>query len=752
MKTAPYEATCITEIGSKVLLKQYLAKDDEGTTVEQPEDLFWRVAVCAAEAERLYGATDEQIMEWAGAFYGLMATGKFMPNTPTLINAGRNNGLGLAACYVLPINDSLIEGKGSIYDTLHGMATVHKAGGGTGFSFSSIRPEGNLVNSTSGVASGPISFMTLYDASTNVVKQGGTRRGANMGVLHCTHPDIVKFIKCKEGVDQITNFNISVAVTDSFMEAVYGDKPWDLLCPTTGEIAETVAAKELFDAIVFQAHATGEPGLFFVDEANRFNPIPHLGRYEATNPCGEQPLLPYDVCSLASINVSKYATQDINYVELQRDVATAVRFLDNILDVNQFPLPEITALTKRIRRIGLGIMGWADLLIKLEISYDSPKALELADTLMRAVNHGAHEASANLVETRGTFPEWEKSIWGPDDTCARRQDGERVRPFLPQRHCNVTTIAPTGSISMIAGCSGGIEPLFAVGMIRKQAGAEMLDINPMLIEVGEREGFLSDEVRAHITTHGTADHPDIPEKWRKIFVTAHEIPAEQHVRMQSAFQRRCDSAISKTVNLSNSAKVEAVAESYILAHKLGCKGITAYRDGARPGQTLTAGTGDPEAKQAHLTGLVRPEYTWGFTRKINFGELGKIYITVNTDTETNQMLEVFLGWGKAGSDQKTLVEALGRVISLGLKEGIAVSSIVKQLIGIGGSTGVFYKGGRFSSIPDAVAKTMLAASNEAAPVSEQLGIFEQHCPDCDAKLVLVEGCKKCMACGYSACG
>jgi ribonucleoside-diphosphate reductase alpha chain len=748
MNTAPYEATCVTKVGEIVLNKQYLIKNEEGQVIEKPEDLFWRVAVCAAEAERLYGATDEETMRWAEQFYGLMATGKFQPNTPTLINAGRNNGLGYSACFVLPINDSLVEGNDSIYGTLVNMAAIHKTGGGTGFSFSNLRPSGDLVRKTSGVASGPISFMTLYDSSTEVVKQGGTRRGANMGVMLCTHPEIMDFITCKSDTNKITNFNISVAVTDAFMEAVYAERDWDLTHPQTGEVIRTVSAVELFQSIINQAHTTGEPGLFFIDEANRYNPVPHLGSYETTNPCGEQPLLSHDTCNLGSINVSMYyGQQNINYVALRKDIEIATRFLDNIIDVNNYPIPEITRLSQRIRRIGLGIMGWADLLVNLRIPYGSEESFETAKQMMRVFNNSAHDASTSLAEERGVFPEWEKSIWGPDETCARDKHGERIREEKQQRNCNVTTVAPTGSISIIAGCSGGIEPLFAVGMLRKQADTKILDINQDFLRVAKAEQFDSEAVINHVTATGNVHHPDVPELWQNIFRTAHDITPEQHVAMQAAFQEHCDSAISKTVNLHTSATTKDVEDVFIAAHKLHCKGVTVYRDGARPGQTLTAG----QTKAPIKLRTERPEFRPGFTREIAFGELGKLHITVNTDPRDGELLEVFLNWGKAGSDQKAFIEAIGRLISVAIQEGISPQEVINQLIGIQGKTNVFHKGSFFLSIPDAIAKTMLAA-NEELVETQQLGIFEIACPDCKTKLILTEGCKKCPVCGYSTCG
>jgi ribonucleoside-diphosphate reductase alpha chain len=743
MTTVPSKATCVNRAGSVVLKKRYLAKNGSGEAVESPEELFWRVANCTASAERAYGAEDEQVRAWAETFYTLMATGKFEPNTPTLINAGRNNGLGYSACYVLPIDDSLVKGEAAIYKTLADMAAIHQAGGGTGFSFSKLRPDGDIVNTTSGVASGPVSFMSLYDSSTDTVKQGGTRRGANMGIMHCSHPDIFQFISCKSDISKITNFNISVAVTEDFMRAVADDDDWDLVNPTSGLTVKTVPAKELFKAITSQAHKTGEPGLFFIDEANKYNPVPHLGSYDATNPCGEQPLLPYDVCNLGSLNVGAYVKYDtVDWDTLETDIHHAIRFLDDIIDVNNYPLPQINNLSKNIRRIGLGVMGWADLLIRLHKPYDSRSTLKFTEQFMRKFNEIAHDASAKLAEEKGVFPEWENSAWGPK---GRNQ---------PQRNCNVTTVAPTGSISIIAGCSSGIEPLFAVAFTRKQADTELLDVNKDFIDIAKQEGWYTEELMKAIAISGHINRPDVPKKWQKIFVTAHDIDYKDHIKVQAAFQKHCDSAISKTINMDKSATEEDVCQAYLLAHALDCKGVTVYRDGSRPEQVLSTGKTTEERPNGNGR-RKRPEFVKGFTRKVEFANLGKVYITVNFDPETNEPVEVFLEWGRAGSDEKSLIEAIGRLISLHMKEGIPLDCIVKQLRGIGGKTRVFHKGNTFSSIPDAIAKTLIWAKAQEAKstriTDDKAPLLGNVCPDCENELSYSEGCHHCAACGYSAC-
>src|SRR5690349_20754812 len=575
-----------------VLEKRYLVKNEKGKPVEQPEDLFWRVATVVAEADRKYGASDEAVRQTAEDFYRLMVERRFEPNSPTLMNAGRPLGQ-LSACFVLPVEDALSNGRDGIYDTLRSMALIHQSGGGTGFSFSRLRAKGSMVRSTTGVASGPVSFMKLYDASTDAVKQGGTRRGANMGILRVDHPDIMDFITCKEDLTQVTNFNISVAVTRKFMEAVKAGSQYDLIDPSTGKTQGQLDARMVWDKMILGAWRTGEPGVFFVDEANRYNPVPHLGRYEATNPCGEQPLLPYDVCNLGSINVGvfvKDAGGGVDWDRLRTAVHLCTHFLDNVIDANRYPLPEIDALAKRIRRIGLGVMGWADLLVRLGLPYNSDEAVTLGRKLMEFVDEEAKVASEKLAEQRGVFAEWETSIWGPDATCARGPRGERVRPLRRLRNCNLTTVAPTGTISIIAGCSSGIEPLFAVAFMRNQAGVLMPDVNEDFVALAKQEGWYSDGLMEQIAEAGHIHFDAVPAKWQRVFVTAHDVTPEWHIQMQAAFQEFTDSAISKTCNFANDATEDYVEKIYRYAYKLGCKGVTVYRDGAREMQVLSTGS------------------------------------------------------------------------------------------------------------------------------------------------------------------
>src|SRR6266852_1080173 len=528
-----------------VLERRYLVKDDQGAPVEQPEDLFWRVARTVAAPDLRYGASERAVEGLAETFFELMATRAWMPNSPTLMNAGRPLGQ-LSACFVLPVDDCLSNGHSGIYDTLRAMALVHQSGGGTGFSFSRLRPHNDVVRSTMGVASGPVSFMKLYDASTDVVKQGGTRRGANMGILRVDHPDILEFIHCKDDLTQVTNFNISVAVTDAFMRAVEEGTSYDLIHPRTGAAVGQLDAREVFRKVVHGAWKTGEPGVYFIDRANYYNPVPQLGSYEATNPCGEKPVLPYDVCNLGSINVGLFVKDGaVEWDRLATAVHLCTHFLDNVIDANRYPLTEIDDLAKRIRRIGLGIMGWADLLVRLGIPYNSAEGVALGRRMMEFIDEQSKVASEKLAEQRGTFAEWERSIWGPDATCARNARGERIRPMRKLRNCNLTTVAPTGTISIIAGCSSGIEPLFAVAFMRNQAGVMMPDVNEDFVAIAKREGWYSDSLMERIAKEGRVDFPEVPAQWQRVFVTANQIAPEWHIRMQAAFQEHCDSAISK---------------------------------------------------------------------------------------------------------------------------------------------------------------------------------------------------------------
>ena len=745
-----------------VLEKRYLIKDDNGKPVEGSADLFWRVARTIAAPDAKYGASAGAVEALAEAFFTLMAGRMFEPNSPTLMNAGRPLGQ-LSACFVLPIDDALSNGKSGIYDTLRSMALVHQSGGGTGFSFSRLRPKNDIVRSTMGVASGPVSFMSLYDASTDVVKQGGTRRGANMGILRVDHPDIMEFITCKDDITKITNFNISVAVTDAFMAAVEADAPYDLIHPKTREVVGQLRARDVWTRIIHGAWKTGEPGVFFIDRANQFNPVPHLGAYEATNPCGEQPLLPYDVCNLGSINVGYFVKDGaIDWNHLRQVIHLSTHFLENVIDANSYPLPEIDALSRRIRRIGLGVMGLADLLIRLGIPYDSEEGVEMGRRIQQFVDEEAKVESERLAVQRGVFPEWEPSIWGPDATCARDGEGNRIRPLRRLRNCNVTTVAPTGTISIIAGCSSGIEPLFAVAFMRNQAGVLMPDVNEDFVAIARSEGWYSDDLMKRIAEAGHINFAEVPARWQRVFVTANHIKPEWHIRMQAAFQEYNDSAISKTCNFANDASESYVEEIYRLAFHLGCKGVTVYRDGSRDMQVLSTGTtakrveeqatrsgqaearadlgaamgGAPaaagvpaRARSADLLGELaelraenerlkkivhdleaenlqrrqkrsRPEMLKGVTRRIET-PLGTLYVTI-TEDDRGQPFEVFMSLGKAGGALMADVEALGRLISLALRSGIPMKELYRQLRGISSDRAIGLGPQKVLSVPDAV--------------------------------------------------
>jgi ribonucleoside-diphosphate reductase alpha chain len=727
-----------------VLEKRYLVKNEKGKPVEQPEDLFWRVATVVAEADRRYGANDAAVKQAAEDFYFLMTQRRFEPNSPTLMNAGRPLGQ-LSACFVLPVEDALANGKNGIYDTLSAMALIHQSGGGTGFSFSRLRAKGSMVRSTTGVASGPVSFMKLYDASTDAVKQGGTRRGANMGILRVDHPDIMEFIACKEDLTQVTNFNISVGVTRKFMAAVKAGTSYDLVDPSSGKITGQLDARTVWDKMILGAWRTGEPGVFFVDEANKYNPVPHLGKYEATNPCGEQPLLPYDVCNLGSINVGYYVKDGkMDWEAFKADIHLSTHFLDNIIDVNKYPLPEIDSLSKRIRRIGLGVMGFADACIKLGIAYDTNEGVNFGRKIMEFVDVEGKRESERLAGERGTFPEWAKSIWGPDATCARDENGERIRPMQLLRNCNVTTVAPTGTISIIAGCSSGLEPLFAVAFMRNQAGVMMPDVNEDFVAIARKEGWYSDELMERIAKTGSVAHAEIPEKWQKVFVTANQIAPEWHIRMQAAFQEHCDSAISKTTNFSHAATVEDVRKIYEMAFDMDCKGVTVYRDGSRDNQVLSTGAtekakearegGSPRReedramladlhstvaeKEAEIERLKkalydaeaenlqrrakrsRPDHLRGTTIRKET-PLGVMFVNI-TEDDKGQPFEVFLTLGKAGGSAMADAEAMGRMISLALRSGIPMMEIHKQLRGISSDRAVGLGPNKVLSVPDAI--------------------------------------------------
>ncbi|GAC1648156.1 MAG: vitamin B12-dependent ribonucleotide reductase [Gemmatimonadaceae bacterium] len=756
----PADPVSLSQNARTVLEKRYLVKDESGRPVERPEDMFWRVATLVAEADRRYGASDGAVNAAAEEFYLLMTQRRFEPNSPTLMNAGRPLGQ-LSACFVLPIEDALSNGQNGIYDTLRAMALIHQSGGGTGFSFSRLRGRGSMVRSTTGVASGPVSFMKLYDASTDAVKQGGTRRGANMGILRVDHPDILDFIACKEDLTQITNFNISVAVTTEFMTAVENKSAYALRDPKTGKRVGEIDANMVWDKMILGAWRTGEPGCFFIDEANRYNPVPHLGAYEATNPCGEQPLLAYDVCNLGSINVGIYVRDGaMDWDAFRCDIHLSTHFLDNIIDANKYPLPEIDALSKRIRRIGLGVMGFADLLVRLAIPYDSAEGVEMGRRVMEFVEVESKKEGERLAKERGPFPEWARSIWGPDETCARDREGQRIRPMQMLRNCNVTTVAPTGTISIIAGCSSGLEPIFAVAFMRNQAGAMMPDVNEDFVTVAKREGWYSPALMERIAKEGTIALPEVPLRWQRVFVTANQIAPEWHIKMQAAFQENCDSAISKTTNFAHTASIEDVRKIYELAYNSKCKGVTVYRDGSRDNQVLSTGAtekakaerdtrpdGSDKRQVGELRGVIaemqadgdrlrkalfdaeaenlqrrakrsRPDTLKGSTRRMET-PLGTMYVTI-TEDDLGQPFEVFITLGKAGGAAMADVEAMGRLISLALRSGIPIMEVHKQLRGIASDRPIGLGSNKVLSVPDAIGMAIEGWWREKQGVQQEL--------------------------------
>jgi ribonucleoside-diphosphate reductase alpha chain len=713
-----------------VMRKRYLKKDHKGEPAETPEELFWRVAQAIAEADANYGATEEEVEETAVRFYNLMTSLDFMPNSPTLMNAGTELGQ-LSACFVLPVGDSLEE----IFEAVKHAAKIHQSGGGTGFSFSRLRPEGDVVKSTNGVASGPVSFMAVFDSATDTIKQGGRRRGANMGILRVDHPDIERFITCKHDNDRLTNFNISVAITDAFMKALEEDEEYDLVNPRTGEKTGRLSARKVFDRIVQSAWKNGEPGVIFIDTINKDNPTPHVGRIESTNPCGEQPLLPYESCNLGSINLSHMVKDGgIDYEHLKEVVWEAVHFLDNVIDVNKYPLAKIREMTLANRKIGLGVMGFADMLVALGIPYNSEEAVETAEEVMAFIQRESKAASAALGKTRGNFPNFKGSVHDPEKGGAG--------PYM--RNATTTTIAPTGTISILAGCSSGVEPIFAVTFVRKVLdGEELLEVHPLFEKAAKEKGFYSRELMKRIASKASIqDFSEIPEEVRRVFVVAHDVTPEWHIRIQAAFQRHTDNAVSKTINFPNSATPQDVYDAYIQAYKSGCKGLTIYRDGSRDVQVLNI---QKKPDYPQVEPRPRPDKTIGATERINTG-CGKLYVTINRDEYG--FCEVFAQMGKAGGCAYSQIEATARLISLALRSGVRIESIIRQLMGIRCPSPVWQNGEQILSCTDAIAKVL----NHQAQANVESALQEMGaCPDCGASVEHEGGCIVCRACGFSRC-
>lgn len=710
-----------------VLERRYLARDERGNVIETPEQLFRRVAHAIAHAEVRYAPSRRQgearAREWEERFYELMTSLRFLPNSPTLGNAGRPL-QQLSACFVIPVEDSL----DSIFEAIKETALIHKSGGGTGFSFSRLRPEGDIVRATGGVASGPVSFMKVFDAATDAIKQGGARRGANMAILNVDHPDIEQFIDAKSDMVTLQNFNISVAVTDAFMKAVERDEEYDLVNPRTGEVVGRRRAREIFRRVAENAWKNGDPGLVFLDRINRDNPTPQLGRIEATNPCGEQPLLPYESCNLGSINVAKFvrpaATRrrrsasavapawEVDWDALAETIPVCVRFLDNVIDENVYPVPQIEEMTKQTRKIGLGIMGWADLLLRLGIPYDSEEAIALAERLMAFVQERADAASEELGRERGAFPAWEGSIFDPASPYARPdRAGRRFR------NSTRTTIAPTGTLSIIADCSGGIEPLFALAFYRQhrldrkhpERITRLVSVNHEFERVAKERGFYSEELMEYLGAGGRLSlRDDVPDDVKRLFVTSHDIDASWHVRMQAAFQRHTDNAVSKTINFPREATIEDVERAYLLAYREGCKGITIYRDESRPMQVLTHATAkgpeqaeaveaerelgvQPPAAPTPVESLAPrppgapyrrhlPDERRSITHKFRVGEQ-EGYVTVGLYDDGTPG-EMFVTISKEGSTIRGLMDSVAVLTSVALQYGVPLEDLVRKFRGV----------------------------------------------------------------------
>jgi len=712
-----------------------------------------RVAKNVASADAKYEG-QEEVARIEEEFFGVMAALEFLPNSPTLMNAGADL-QQLSACFVLPVEDSME----SIFEAVKNTALIHKSGGGTGFSFSRLRPRNDVVLSTRGISSGPVSFMTVFDAATDAIKQGGTRRGANMGLLRVDHPDILDFITAKNKENCLNNFNLSVGVTEKFMEAVEKDEEYDLLNPRTNDSIGNLKARKVFKLIVLMAWKNGEPGIVFLDRLNRDNPTPHLGRIESTNPCGEQPLLPYESCNLGSINLScmvKTANgqAEVDFERLRNVIPIAVRFLDNVIDVNKYPIPEIEKMSRNTRKIGLGVMGFADMLLKLGIPYDSQDAIEVAERVMSFIQSESKKVSIELAKRKGVFPSFKGSVCDS--------------PGAPRvRNATTTTIAPTGTLSILADCSSGIEPLFAISYVKTvMDNTELPEVNKVFGKVAKERGFYTEELAKAVAAKGSLkDIEGIPEDVKRVFVTAHDIAPEWHVRMQAAFQKHTDNAVSKTINFGRDAIVEDVENAYMLAYRLQCKGVTIYRDGSRERQVLTIGKEGRKPRGRH-TPRSRPLVTRGSTEKVGTG-CGNLYVTVNEDEQGP--FEVFARLGKTGGCAASQTEAISRLVSLALRSGIDIRSTLKQLKGIRCPQPLWDNGSQVLSCPDAIGKAIerflerssrprpgcvppLDEHDSPAGTTEVAATQPLTCPDCGGNVEPEGGCVVCHFCGFSRCG
>ncbi len=743
----------LSENALKVLERRYFRKNDAGETVEDWAALIGRVAKDIAGGD----ATREK------AYIGLLDSGRFLPNSPTLMNAG-NDLQQLSACFVLPIDDSM----DSIFETVKNAALIHKSGGGTGFSFSRLREANARVRSTNGVSSGPISFMKVFNAATDAVKQGGTRRGANMAILNVEHPQILDFIQCKADTKELNNFNLSVGITENFMQAVANDEEYELISPRSGKAVRREKARDVFSLIVDMAHKNGEPGIIFLDRINAANPTPHIGSIESTNPCGEQPLLPNEACNLGSINLAVLIREgQVDWERLREVVRLSVDFLDDVIDRSKFPLPQIDEMVKANRKIGLGVMGWADLLYQLKLPYTSDEAVALAEELMEFLDFHAKQRSLELASAKGSFPNFPGSVYASNQLQRQKvkQDWDSLGKNIAHsgiRNATLTTIAPTGTISMILDTSSGIEPQFSLVYVKTvMDGDKLLYVNKWFSQALEERGLLSQELLEKVAEAGSiAGFEDIPASIREVFQTAHDISPEWHIRMQAAFQKYTDNAVSKTINFPHSATVEDIRIAYELAYQLGCKGITVYRDGSRENQVLSSGK---QAREGKVAPRSRPEVTHGVTQRLETG-CGHMYVTINTDD--CGACEVFVQMGKVGGCASAQLEAIARLSSLALRSDVKLEAIIRQLKGIRCQSPMWHKGKMITSCGDAVGQALeaflnscskgeLTAVNFSVEASEprESGAMASIalCPDCGSSIEHVEGCLKCPSCGWSKC-
>lgn len=748
----------LSENALVVLNKRYFKKDAKGKTCEDWKGMITRIAENISAGDK--GKFNR--------YYKLLDSGCFLPNSPTLMNAGSDL-QQLSACFVLPIEDSME----SIFETVKNAALIHKSGGGTGFSFNRLRESNARVRSTNGVSSGPISFLKVYNAATDAVKQGGTRRGANMAILNVNHPQILDFITCKEDTTQLTNFNLSVGLTESFMQAVYQDDEYELVSPSSRKVINKLRARDVFDLIVEMAYKNGEPGIVFLDRINRFNPTPKLGDIESTNPCGEQPLLPYEACNLGSINLAAFIEKGkIDWDALRNTVCDSVDFLDDVIGASRFPLKQIEKMAKGNRKIGLGVMGWADMLFQLKIPYASEDAIELAEELMEFIDFHAKLRSMQLAQQKEPFPNFPNSIYDKGKLLRdkKKLDWTSLSKEIKNnglRNATVTTIAPTGTISMIVDTSSGIEPQFSLVFTKNvMDGESLLYVNKYFEKALKDANLYQKELLEKISSEGSIQHlKEIPAKIKKVFQTSHDISPEWHIRMQAAFQKYTDNAVSKTINFNKDATKEDVRTAFEFAYKLGCKGVTVYRDGSRDNQVLqTSSKSEPQPKsERKVAPRNRPEITQGITQRVETG-CGHMYVTINSDEQG--ACEIFVQMGKVGGCASAQLEAIARLASLALRSNIKLETLVRQLKGIRCQSPMWNKGKMITSCGDAVGQVIeqyLSLNLNGAAKSFDLKVsaheIEEYgsnrmiasCPDCGGSIEHLEGCLKCPSCGWSKC-